>query len=84
MYGLEDAPNVGRLAPITGDWQISSDYAFIAFLNDGLNCTPRCSLIKRLVLQVYLGSNTLEFSAMWIKALFIGFSKARYSATRLY
>ena len=42
--------------------------------------TPQ-DAFKRLVLQVYLGSNTLQFSAALVKALLVGVSKAEFTAT---
>ena len=42
--------------------------------------TPQ-DTFKRLVLQVYLGSNTLQFGAALVKALLVGFSKAEFTAT---
>ena len=42
--------------------------------------TPQ-DAFKRLVLQVYLGSNTLQFGAALVKALLVGFSKAKFTAT---
>ena len=45
-------------------------------LSSKVNHTPRCS-----VLQVFLGSYTLEFSGTQVKTLVVGFSKVQFIAT---